>query len=512
MTTTTLPPSTDQQTIYDWIHDGDGSASVIAVAGSGKTTTLVTGLRHRPNLAQRVKLFAFNTKIADELKERTKGMPGVSATTFHAQGYGALCRKLGIQKLPVMKGSSKLRGILADWLPRRDLVRYADWLCELVSLAKGDALGAITPATSAAWEALIDHHELTIDGVAGYEYDEALARGILLATQLLQKSTAAAEHEYAIDFDDMLYLPLLWRLDLSPVPWVLLDEAQDTNPARRAFVARSLQAGGRLIAVGDPHQAIYGFTGATVNAMDLIKAAFKTVDLPLSVCYRCARAIVAEAQAIVPHMQPWDEAPEGRVDTLPVREALKLLQPADAILCRNTAPLLKAAYWLLGQGVGCRVLGKDIGVGLLKLVDRMRASTVGELIDDLQTYATEQGAKLRAKGEDGQAAAIDDRVSSIGVIAQRLRPSAPVEELRAQLTTLFGLDDEGPAPRVLTLSTIHKAKGLEWPTVAILQPELMPSFWATADWERQQETNLKYVAITRARERLIWMDGKLEDE
>jgi superfamily I DNA/RNA helicase len=91
----------------------------------------------------------------------------------------------------------------------------------------------------------------------------------------------------------------------------------------------------------------------------------------------------------------------------------------------------------------------------------------------------------------------------VGEISDRLTILA----LKTELAQLFEDQDRG----VLTLSTIHKAKGREWPTVAILQPELMPSGWATKDWEQQQETNLKYVAITRARERLIWLDGKLEE-
>jgi superfamily I DNA/RNA helicase len=57
---------------------------------------------------------------------------------------------------------------------------------------------------------------------------------------------------------------------------------------------------------------------------------------------------------------------------------------------------------------------------------------------------------------------------------------------------------------VLTLCTAHKSKGREWPNVAILEPELMPGR-ARKEWQADQENNLIYVAITRAQERLIWI-------
>jgi DNA helicase-2/ATP-dependent DNA helicase PcrA len=53
--------------------------------------------------------------------------------------------------------------------------------------------------------------------------------------------------------------------------------------------------------------------------------------------------------------------------------------------------------------------------------------------------------------------------------------------------------------------TIHKSKGLENNTIFILHPELLPHPAATQEWQMQQESNLKYVAITRAIENLIWV-------
>jgi superfamily I DNA/RNA helicase len=55
------------------------------------------------------------------------------------------------------------------------------------------------------------------------------------------------------------------------------------------------------------------------------------------------------------------------------------------------------------------------------------------------------------------------------------------------------------------LSTIHKAKGLENDRIFFLCPELIPSKYATQPWQYEQEANLKYVAITRAKQELIYV-------
>jgi superfamily I DNA/RNA helicase len=53
---------------------------------------------------------------------------------------------------------------------------------------------------------------------------------------------------------------------------------------------------GRLIAVGDPSQAIYGFRGADATAMTDMQREFNMTVLPLSVSYRCSQSVVKEAQ------------------------------------------------------------------------------------------------------------------------------------------------------------------------------------------------------------------------
>ena len=78
-----------------------------------------------------------------------------------------------------------------------------------------------------------------------------------------------------------------------------------------------------------------------------------------------------------------------------------------------------------------------------------------------------------------------------------------VEALKTLISNIFSDDIKG-----IMLSTIHKAKGLENDRIMFLCPELIPSKYATTDWMFEQEMNLKYVAITRAKKDLIYISGE----
>jgi DNA helicase-2/ATP-dependent DNA helicase PcrA len=73
---------------------------------------------------------------------------------------------------------------------------------------------------------------------------------------------------------------------------------------------------------------------------------------------------------------------------------------------------------------------------------------------------------------------------------------------------MFTDESNGASLSRVTLSTVHKAKGLEFPTVFILDfDKYMPSKYAKRPWQIVQETNLIYVAITRAMERLVYINS-----
>src|SRR5262249_55889188 len=69
--------------------------------------------------------------------------------------------------------------------------------------------------------------------------------------------------------------------------------------------------------------------------------------------------------------------------------------------------------------------------------------------------------------------------------------------------------DDATNADTLIFSTVHKAKGLEFDTVYILKSELMPHPAAKRGWQLDQEYNIIYVALTRAKQRLYFLDGAI---
>lgn len=505
-------PSEMQSGFFQWIDKGHGSAVLIAVAGSGKSTTIVQALPLIPE-GRSVHVLAFNATIAKEMRNKItdlgamtrRAFRSVRATTFHSVGFGSLCKHLKVSPQDVQTDGGKLKKLFKRMAANDELVRlYGSYVPKLVSYAKGEGINALVRDTDEAWWNLIHHHDLSLE-------DEEATEGeaVQLARRLLEESNRVARDERWIDFDDQLYLPVLWRTWFWQNEWVFVDECQDTNPIRRAIAKRMLRPGGRLVAVGDPNQAIYGFTGASHDAIDLIKREFRAIELPLTVSYRCPKVAEALVHEHVPHFKVHDSAPEGWQGEMPIKKALAEINDHDAILCRQTAPLLALAFTLIAQGRGCTVLGRDIAAGLVSLIEKQRAKGVDNLIEKLEAYRDTACADFMAKGEEEKADALNDKVDCILTVASNtFGPERTVPKLCAKIEGMF-TDDAGTG--LLTLCTMHKAKGKEWKRVGILRFDLCPSKYARQEHQYQQELNLMYVAQTRFQERLYFLQGDHED-
>lgn len=492
-------PSLQQAAVLDWVNNGTGSAFVEAVAGAGKTTTLVEALS-RTNGS--VAFTAYNKKIAQEIEQRVGNLNlgnRVRVGTFHSFGLGAWRRVYPRVQIDEKAKREQVERTLVIPKPLLALVP------KLIGLAKQRGLGLFGAVEDRSqWFDIVDHFDLAhdLEEADGVTIDVAVD----LAIAGLKLHRELGDH--LIDFDDMIYLPVVTGCKMWENDWVFVDEAQDTNPARRALARKMLRKGGRAVFVGDRHQAIYGFTGADADAIDQITHNFNCMTLPLTVTFRCPKAVVEAAHEVVQHIEAHETAPEGTVRDAAFADMVKSdLSPADAILCRNTKPLVETAYNLIRRGIACHVEGKDIGVGLLKLVNRWSVRTIDDLDHRLEAYAERETAKLVAKGRETQAEALQDRVDTV----RTLMDGCPdVDCLRQKIATMF-LDGDKEAKPTLTLSTVHKAKGREWNRVFILgRGAYMPSKWARQPWQLEQENNLIYVAYTRAKSELVFVEPELK--
>ena len=497
--------SPQQETYLDWCKNGTGSSVLEAVAGAGKTTVLLEG-------GQRMQgdtlYMAYNKDVADETSAKLKAL-GVDwkkmrASTVHAAGRAVIVKSVGKDALIINK--NKVRDLFDAKVTHATdpLKARCGEVLKLVSLAKQSAFGTAGPAITDmhAWLTMAAHFDIFEDSNGGAS-PVMQTKLIELAQELLIQNNRILE---TIDYDDMVYLPPLHELPCWRHANITLDEAQDTNAARRALVRMLLRKGGRLTAVGDPRQAIYGFTGADSDSLDIIARDFNAIRLPLTITYRCPKQVVAFAQQWVSHISAADTAPEGDVSKIDLDAFMQRndLDSRAAVLCRLNRPLVSLAFALLRRRIPCRIAGReDVGEGLKKLLTRWKVSSLDRLEEKLDDYLARQTSRLLAAKQETKVAAIEDQVETAKVIitACREQKKYSVADAVAWIDEMF-TDDRNL--NLLMLSSIHKSKGREWPTVFWLdRANTCPNRWARQAWQIEQEANLQYVAATRSKDRLI---------
>jgi superfamily I DNA/RNA helicase len=359
------------------------------------------------------------------------------------------------------------------------------------------------------WFELVEH----------FSADEDLPEGVDLRAALEWVITISMRSKELcreiIDFNDMIYAPLAFKAHFFQNDWVLLDECQDINPARREAARRMLKPGGRFVGVGDDRQAVYGFTGAGADSIDRIAEEFGCIRLPLTVSYRCPKTVVNYAHQWVQHIQAHESAPEGvvrevKIDKLPASpdhtpdQRPWFLQDAvgnaDAILCRYTAPLIKTAYSMIKEGVACRVEGRDIGQGLAILAKRWKVKTLDKLAERLEQHRKREVEKARAAGSERREQEVEDKIATLFVIIDRCHALGKhtVLDMLDEIALIFADNVKGTA----VLCTGHKAKGREWSRVYWILPKT-GGRRSRKDWEQIQESNLCYVICTRAKSELV---------
>ncbi len=485
-----MQPSPYQQAVIDWAAQhvnplAEAVALVVeAVAGSGKTTTIVKAAAVIPS-SHRAAFVAFNKKIAVELGEKLPAH--VEAKTLNALGWAAYRSHYKSAQIDARKTHELIREHLPEYVRK-----IGAELAKLLGKAKAHIVlpeSVRGGSPRGLWHDLIAHYDVSIDTQVC-----TTDQFIEFAERLLE---LGLQDRTRLDFDDQLYMPIALELSLPRYDWLIVDEAQDVSHVQREMLVRSLKSDGRLIAVGDTHQAIYGFRGADSAAMQSIRDTFDAESLPLSICYRCPRSVIEIAKQFVPHIEAAENAAEGEV-LHPKSWVLGDFIETDMIVCRNTAPLITVAYTCIKEGMPVTVLGRDIGRGLASVVKKVASRRDRDLDSFWLKLADWRTKELKKAGDDDvKVDGIEDRFACLRVIGAQCNT---VDELLEEIESMFSDQASGPV-----LCTVHKAKGLEAPRVFILEPQLMPSKYATQPWQEEQEKNLQYVAVTRALETLVYL-------
>lgn len=502
------PPTQQQHAIIQAVAAADGNWAVNALAGTGKTTTIMASIQAYAlaNPSHKILGTAFNKRIAEALVDKASalGIAGADFWTFNSLGYRdwiAFCPN----KVKLDTSGRRLNNILRncgwEWDQGEDLPRLYSLLCSngwvCAEAQHKFQIKALTDLGEEGAVDLIEDHDLSVQP----DWWDICQRANVLDIE--------QGMEGQVDFRCQVYLPAIFRTARQRYHLVMVDEAQDLDRCQMQLIANHiLQPRGRIIVVGDRHQAIYGFRGADYGSMDSAIERWRCQELPLTRSFRCPQAVVREAQRYVEQIEAVEGAPEGKVEHH-THIALGAFGQADVILCRNTKPLVSLVFRFYKAGIPAKVLGRDIGEGLVKMVKKI--ATAGDTLQSfcarLEAWGLATTREAEAKGKTSKAALLQDRVDTILIIANAMPPGTTMQSFYQRIESLFTDDRER-----LTLSTIHKAKGLEWGKVWFLDPGLIPSRFAKSESQLQQERNIAYVGTTRAMRELhyITTEGIIE--
>nr|WP_292824041.1 UvrD-helicase domain-containing protein [Nostoc sp. JL33] len=285
----------------------------------------------------------------------------------------------------------------------------------------------------------------------------------------------------------------------------LVHNCQDLNPLQLSLTLMLAGLTGRILAVGDPRQAIMGFAGADNQSYNNIVRLTGATELPLSICYRCPLQHIALVKSIFPYI-PIEAAPdaiEGIIHKIESKDIEKLVKHGDIIICRKTAPLVSLCIRLISQGVKATVKGRDVGDFLKKELDQIAKlpgysfKFFNDAVDQYRQIKLQQ--YLNLDNEDELKQRLADRLEAIATIYQSQTQATSIESLKYYIDELFS-DDNSP----VTLSTIHKFKGGEGERIFVHKAGDMPMVWRNQrDWQLEQEQNLLYVALTRSKSELF---------
>jgi superfamily I DNA/RNA helicase len=482
--------SPEQEKIWQELLQGSKHVIIEAVAGSGKTTTLVQyAFREKQ---KRIGLVAFNKHIAQELTFRMNGQSNVECMTYHSLGYravrAAMRHPVRVEQYKTLQLIDEL-GIQGVDPKQERVAKYR--IASMVGLAK--TYGLSYSCSRERLEEIADRHDIDMNGLQEVILD--------YVPKILKK---CRDETRIVDFDDMVWLPMELGLKIPKYEVLCVDEYQDTGLTQQWIAVRG---GERIVAVGDPKQAIYQFRGADSAGFDRLRKELKdVVTLPLTLTRRCPKSHVKLAQEIVPQIRALDTAPEGIIRvSKSLDESVAEMKPGDLVVCRVNAELVGVAYKLLKRGVKAIVRGREIGQGISKLLEQAEAradkgANLNLILEKAGEITGEAIAKFNAmpngKGEM-RAANSQDRYDCLAELAQG---SKTVEELKRTIERLFAdFEEDGKPKEAVVLGTVHRTKGLEGNRVFILRPDLIPHPMAKKEADRESERNLGYVACTRAK-------------
>jgi len=484
-----------QEAIFDAVENTDKNIVVNATAGSGKTTTIIEASKLIPK-SSKVLFLAFNKSIVEELKSRLPS--NVDCMTFHSLGLNTLSNNYKIIQFAVnhKKINDGFKKLKIPQSLSKDYGRISYNVCKAVEMAK---VNVISPYVRDVIK-LCEYYDINLKYHKKIDFSE-----YSLVLDLYRKANKITSNVCDVDFADMIYLPaVLDNVVFKKYDVVIVDEVQDLNIAQHRMMSKLIKSSGRFIAVGDICQAIYGFAGASSKTFMELESKPNTISLPLSISYRCGKRIVEYVKSqenIVSNIEAWEYANEGEVIH---GGSLKTAKSNDLVVCRTLAPLIDAYIELLKNKIPAKIQGNDLRDGMLDIVSKHKYLTIEQILGIYNDKLNELHSELEYLGvkKPKQTKKYSDLAEKISVL-ETVSEYYNIKTGSGFMEVIEDMFSESKDDNIVKLMSIHKSKGLEADNVFVIDPQDIPWKFAKTKEDYEQEYNLKFVAYTRAKKRLI---------
>ncbi len=462
-----------QKLIFENVQNGVGHSLIIARAGSSKTTTAIESLKYLPKNLNTL-MVAFNKSIAEELRDRVSSY--VDALTLHSLGYRAVRNRFGsdivLDPQKIQKLAFKLLEDGYGEKPKYDLLFSFErtiWLCK-----------ASLIDTPSKIDELIDKYGVD---VCNYEREEF----IKIIIQLLRLSK---EQTKVVDYNDMIWFPVVYNLDVGKYDIVYIDELQDLTKTQITLALSAVKKDGRVIACGDPMQCLYSWVGVDPQSIYKLQKQLDAKIFLLPITYRCPKKITKLAQEIVPDIQAAPNAKEGAVFHIKEDKLLKVIKPGDFVLSRTNAPLIKYCLGAIKLGIPANIWGRDVAAGLIYLLRSSKKEKISSFLKWLKDWEVKEIVRLKEKNRNANI--LQDKVECLEILCDGIER---VEDVILKINEMFRMGNRGD---IVNFLTSHKSKGSEADRIFMLE--------STYKYSGEEEDRVWYVSITRAKKELYFVN------
>ncbi|MFS0893249.1 ATP-dependent helicase [Microbacterium sp. 179-I 3D3 NHS] len=504
-----------------------GPVVVLAGAGTGKTRVITHRIAHGVDTGayspSRVMAVTFTAKAAGELRGRLRalGVEGVAARTFHAAALAQLNffwpTLAGSPAPAIIDNKVRMLGQAADALRLRPSTATLRDIASEIEWRKVSMLS-------------IDDHAALGRAVTGVDADQL--------AELMRAYEALKDERRQLDFEDVL-LACAGMLEAEPrvaasvheqYRHFTVDEFQDVSPLQNRLLDLWLGDRHDICVVGDASQTIYSFAGAEQRfLLEFERRHPDATVVRLETNYRSQEPILTAANALmrgrpgalelVPAREQFtadaptvtayesetDEA-EGIAAAISARIAAGASPAEIAVLYRAHAQSAVLQQALAAEGIATSVLGgtrffamPEVRQAVLALRAAAVAPSEHGFLPNVRRVLRELGLSDEPPAAGGAQRDGWEARRAILRLAEEAGPEANLRTFSDELMAR-AKDQHEPTLRTVTLSTLHAAKGLEWPHVFLAgwAEGSLPISYATTFEAIDEERRLAYVGITRA--------------